>query len=294
MAKKRIVGTEELFEETEAVAAALAAQPDVLPRHVPIGRLLPNRFNPRRAYPRDAQDELVQSMEEHGFIGSLDGRELPDGKVELAYGSRRLLAARAAGLSTVPVTLHEWTDAQMCFISLAENLAHVDLDSVDEASMVRQIRDGLGLVASEIGGMAGKSTSWVDERLATGDAGAALPESDAEVAALDEIVASLAAGVYKQDETLGNALGLPQPEVSGDRSRGTERRRDQGSSSALISHRDWAATGSAMLVLAFEALTGFQPYSLPVEEVGEALGWLGQLGEAVASFVGALEARRQA
>jgi ParB/RepB/Spo0J family partition protein len=293
MAKKRIVGTEQLFQETEEIATALAAQPEVLPRHIPIARLLPNRFNPRRHYPGAAQDELVRSMAEHGFIGALDGRELPDGKVELAYGSRRLLAARSAGLSTVPVTLHEWSDAQMCFISLAENLAHVDLDQSDQASLVRQVRDELGLVASEIAEMAGKSATWVDERLVSAEQTVESGESDAEVAALEEIVASLAAGVYKQEETLEEALGLPEPELSVDPRRGTAGRHEESASPTLIPHRDWTATGNAMLVLAFDALTGFEPDSLPEREVEEALGWLVQLGEAVTSFTTALETRRQ-
>jgi ParB/RepB/Spo0J family partition protein len=293
MAKKRIVGTEQLFQETEEIAAALAAQPDLLPRQIPVARLLPNRFNPRRHYPGDAQDELVQSMAEHGFIGALDGRELADGKVELAYGSRRLLAARSAGLTTVPVTLHEWSDTQMCFISLAENLAHVDLDEADQASLVRQIRDQLGVEASDIAEMAGKAPSWVEERLASTEDAEEPTGSDAEVAALEEIVASLAASVYKQEETLEEVLGLPEPEVSVGRGRGPARRHEESASPALIPHRDWTATGIAMLVLAFDALMGFEPGSLPEQEVGEALGWLGQLGEAVTSFTTALETRHQ-
>ena len=127
MAKKHIAGTDRLFEETERVTAIFARGDDVPQQFVPLPRLVPNRFNPRQNYSRETLNELVQSMQTYGFIGALDGRELPDGRVELAYGSRRLLAAKAVNIAAIPVFLHQWDDEQMRFIALIENLSLIHI-----------------------------------------------------------------------------------------------------------------------------------------------------------------------
>ena len=170
MAKKRIQGTDRLFEETEAVTSSFSqaeepAQRSV-PKSVPIHLLVPNRHNPRQAYSKETLEELARSIAEYGFIGALDGRELPDGRVELAYGSRRLLAARMAGIQAVPVFLHDWHDEQMRFLSLVENLAREDLAPIDEVVAVGQMHDDLGLSTREISRRIGQPRSWVQDRLA--------------------------------------------------------------------------------------------------------------------------------
>jgi ParB family chromosome partitioning protein len=167
MAKKRILGTDKLFEETEAVTAVFAEQEEaVVQQRVSINRIVPNRFNPRQVYSRETLDELIRSIHTYGFIGALDGRELADGRVELAYGSRRLLAAKAAALPTLPVFLHDWDDDQMRFIALVENLAREDLTPIDEANTVAQMREALGLSTRDISQRIGKPRSWVQDRLA--------------------------------------------------------------------------------------------------------------------------------
>jgi ParB family transcriptional regulator, chromosome partitioning protein len=165
MAKKHILGTDKLFAETEQVTA-IFARGDVPQQLVPLSRLVPNRFNARQAYSRETLGELIQSMQTYGFIGALDGRELPDGRVELAYGSRRLLAAGTVNIAAIPVFLHEWDDQQMRSIALIENLAREDLTLLDEANTVGQMRDLLGLSTREICERVGKPRSWVQDRLA--------------------------------------------------------------------------------------------------------------------------------
>ncbi len=292
MAKKRILGTEKLFEETEVVTAAFADQPDVLTREIPISRVVPSRFNARRTYGLASQDELARSMAEHGFIGALDGRELPDGRVELAYGSRRLLAAKAAGLRTVPVTLRDWSDAQMCFVSLAENLARENLIAGDEAAMVRQMRDDLALAIQDISRGTGKSDLWVKERLAVGEASTAPDQKGPEEQALEQIVASLLKGapVYSQDVPFDEALDPLRQTAPGDSPERNGRPKPQPAGSTLVPPgAPWVATGSTMLVLAMEALNGFDAASLPDGEIDEALNWLNRRAGKVATLIVSLE-----
>ncbi len=158
--------TEELFKETETVSALFAQRENGSQQYVPLQNLVPNRFNPRQAYSREGLNELIESIQTYGFIGALDGRRLPDGRVELAYGSRRLLAAKAASLQTLPVFIHNWNDDQMRFIALVENLAREDLTPVDEANTVGHLHEDLDMSTREISRRIGKPRSWVQDRLA--------------------------------------------------------------------------------------------------------------------------------
>jgi ParB/RepB/Spo0J family partition protein len=285
MAKKRIPGTKALFEETEAVAEALVRQPKHLPQDVPVAQLVPSRFNPRHSYSREAIDRLTRSVLENGFIGSLDGRELPDGRVELAYGTRRLLAARQAGLRALPVTLHNWSDAQMCLISLAENLTREGLTAADEAGMVAQLRDELRVADQAIADAAGRPREWVDERAAAADEPEAQQDDDPDSLKLDEVVGAMigeegpevAPPVYGLDVPATAEPGPGSGALAQDHRRSTE-------TAAPGTEMSWMETGSTMLVLAADALNSFDPLAVESEDVGTALGILSQLSDQVDTF----------
>jgi len=166
MARKHIDRTDQIFDETESVTAVFAKQQEGTQQYIPIHNLVPNRFNPRRTYSKEDLEELVHSMETYGFIGALDGRSLPDGRIELAHGSRRLLAAKTAGLKSIPVFLHDWDDDQMRMLTLIENLAHRHLTPADEADAIGYLNRELGLAVEEICSRLKKSRAWVQDRLA--------------------------------------------------------------------------------------------------------------------------------
>jgi len=165
MVKKHISRTDQLFGETESVTASFAKQREGVQRYIPLQDLVPSRFNPRRAYSREDLEELIHSMKVFGFVGALDGRALPDGRVELAYGSRRLLAAKAINLRHIPVFLHDWDDAQMRLLTLIENSVHKSMTPADEADLIGYLNSELGLTVHEICQQLGKAQAWVQDRL---------------------------------------------------------------------------------------------------------------------------------
>lgn len=166
MAKKHISRTDQLFGETESVTAVFAKQRQGTQRYIPLQDLVPSRFNPRRIYSREDLEELIHSMKTFGFIGALDGRPLPDGRVELAYGSRRLLAAKTINLRHIPVFLHDWDDDKMRLLTLIENSVHKSMTPADEADLVGHLNSELGLSVHEIRKQLGKPQAWVQDRLA--------------------------------------------------------------------------------------------------------------------------------
>jgi len=162
MPKKPTI-TGEILEESEALERLIGIRERSTLHDVLIEDIDPNPFNPRQDF---AVEDLVASMREHGFIGALDGR-LVEGRVQLGYGSRRLLAAREASIERLPVYLHDdWDDQQMLVIALVENVQREDLTPLQEASSVGQMQQNLGWSVRQIARRTGKPKSWVQDALA--------------------------------------------------------------------------------------------------------------------------------
>lgn len=136
-----------------------------VPQLVTIELIVPNRSNPRQSISAESIEELANSIRQHGFLGVLEGRQV-DGHVELAYGARRLAAARQAGLAALPVIVHpDWSDERMQEVALVENLQREDLNPVEEAQAIAQLIAQHAYTHERAGQILGKSQGYVTQRL---------------------------------------------------------------------------------------------------------------------------------
>lgn len=96
---------------------------------------------PRRYFDPQKLQELTNSVREHGILEPLLVRPLPNqlGQYELVAGERRYRAAKAAGLSEVPVTVRHLSDSEALQLSLIENLQREDLNPVEETEGILQL-----------------------------------------------------------------------------------------------------------------------------------------------------------
>jgi ParB family chromosome partitioning protein len=91
-----------------------------------------NPFQPRKDFETESLDELVESIRQHGVLQPLLVR--PCGtQYQLIAGERRLMAAKKAGLETVPCRVLELEDRAMCEAALEENLKRRDLNVLEKA-----------------------------------------------------------------------------------------------------------------------------------------------------------------
>ncbi len=141
-----------------------SAQKPVL-RDLPISRVQPNPFQARQNF--DDLDELVQSIHAHGFVSRLRVRSHPEAadQFQLVFGERRLRAARAAGMQTIPCEIAEHSDAQLMEIGLAENIQRQDLDPLEEAYAFQTLISQRGYTQQSLAGRIGKDVSYVTGRL---------------------------------------------------------------------------------------------------------------------------------
>ncbi len=163
-----MTGADLLGGENQAIQRLIGARAHTQLSYVRVEDIDTNPFNPRQNI---EVTELVESMREHGFIGALDGR-LQGRRVQLAYGARRLAAARAAGIEQIPVYLHpDWDDNTLLTISLVENVQREDLTPLETALAILQMNENLGWSQRDIAKRTGKSHSWVRDMLAVAKAG---------------------------------------------------------------------------------------------------------------------------
>ena len=72
-------------------------------------------------------------------------------------GERRWRAARQAGLGQVPVHVREMSDAEVMAAALIENLQREDLNPMEEAQALQQLRETLKLTQEALAARLGKS-----------------------------------------------------------------------------------------------------------------------------------------
>lgn len=125
-------------------------------QELPIDRIQPNPYQPRKRFDDAKLAELAESIKAHGIVQPLVVRKAGDG-YELVVGQRRLLAARMAGLAEVPVVVSDLDDAEMIQVALIENLQREDLNPMEEAESYRRLVEEFGMSQEELAGVLGRS-----------------------------------------------------------------------------------------------------------------------------------------
>jgi ParB family chromosome partitioning protein len=131
---------------------------------VPITRVAPNPYQPRRHMDDAGLEELAASIREHGVLQPILVTETLDG-YQLVAGERRLRASRLAGLERVPALVRQLADRDQLEVALVENVQRSDLDPIDEATAYRQLIDDFGLTQERVAERVGKSRAAVANTL---------------------------------------------------------------------------------------------------------------------------------
>ncbi|MFW3171564.1 ParB/RepB/Spo0J family partition protein [Geodermatophilus sp. CPCC 206100] len=130
-------------------------------REVAVGDVVPNPKQPRQVFDDEALEELTHSVREFGLLQPVVVRERTDGGYELIMGERRLRAARAAGLDTVPAIVRDTTDDALLRDALLENIHRVQLNPLEEAAAYQQLLEEFGATHEELAQRIGRSRSQV-------------------------------------------------------------------------------------------------------------------------------------
>ena len=132
---------------------------------VPLDKVSPNPYQPRKEFSDEALEELAQSIRQQGVITPITVRQMPDGGYQLIAGERRTKAARRAGLREIPAYIRTATDTQMMEMALVENIQRADLNAMEVAQAYRQLIEECRLTHEELSEKVGKDRSTITNYL---------------------------------------------------------------------------------------------------------------------------------
>ena len=109
--------------------------------------------------------ELAEAVKKWGILQPLTVRIVKEGRFEVVFGHRRIRAAVAAGLESVPVEVRELTDDQVIDLQLIENAHREDAHPVDQAMAYKRIIERHQCTILECAKRVAMSESHVRQRL---------------------------------------------------------------------------------------------------------------------------------
>ncbi|MFH1765762.1 MAG: ParB/RepB/Spo0J family partition protein [Gemmatimonadota bacterium] len=132
-------------------------------RMLPLNRIRPNPFQPRKEFAPEELAELANSIRDNGLLQPLLVRPGPGEKEnwELVAGERRLRAVAQLGWAEVPAWVKEVDDQTLLVLALVENLQREALGPLEEAEGYRVLSESFGLTHGEIATAVGKDRSTV-------------------------------------------------------------------------------------------------------------------------------------
>ena len=130
-------------------------------QEVPIERIIPNRYQPRKNFGESELQELSSSLRESGLLQPVVVRRTGDGSYELIAGERRWRAAKLAGLTTIPALVRISNDEKSLVMALVENIQRQNLNPMEEAKAYSRLIAEFGLTQDQIAGAVGKDRSSV-------------------------------------------------------------------------------------------------------------------------------------
>ena len=128
--------------------------------NISLSRIAKDKNQPRKTIDSKTIKELASSIKEQGIINPITVR--PYGKkYVIIAGERRFLAAKEAGLKTVPALVRKVSKNDVMLISLIENLQREDLNSIDRAEGIKALKESLSLPWTEVARKLGLSKQRV-------------------------------------------------------------------------------------------------------------------------------------
>lgn len=151
----------------ESVPSAGTAAGERL-KSVPVMRLSPGPFQPRKEMDPERLRELADSISAQGLVQPVTVREVGEG-FEIIAGERRWRAAQLAGISEIPVIVRKVSDQAAMAIALIENIQREDLNAMEEAEALKRLLEEYRMTHQQLADAVGKSRAAVSNLLRLND-----------------------------------------------------------------------------------------------------------------------------
>ena len=134
-------------------------------KNIPVDRIAPNPYQPRKEFSKNALDELAASIKQYGVLQPINVRSIGEDYYELISGERRLRASKLAGMTEIPAVINEVIEQDSAVIALIENLQREDLNFIEEAEGYYNLINDHGMTQEELAQKVGKKQSTIANKL---------------------------------------------------------------------------------------------------------------------------------
>ena len=132
---------------------------------IPVSQIFPNPRQPRTVFDETALNELIASIKSVGILQPPVVRKVSDNKYELIMGERRFRAAKAAGLTSIPVIIRQTPDNELLREALIENIHRSNLNPLEEGAAYAQLLTDFGCTHDELALKLGRSRPLISNTI---------------------------------------------------------------------------------------------------------------------------------
>jgi ParB family chromosome partitioning protein len=132
---------------------------------VPINQISANPRQPRTVFDETALNELIASIKSVGILQPPVVRKVAENKYELIMGERRYRAAKAAGLTSIPVIIRQTPDNELLRDALIENIHRSNLNPLEEGAAYAQLLSDFGCTHDELALKLGRSRPLISNTI---------------------------------------------------------------------------------------------------------------------------------
>jgi len=128
-----------------------------------VKKLDSNPFLARMEYPEAELKELGESIKNNGLIEPIIVRPKGD-RLEICAGERRARASRLVGIKEIHAIIRDLSDQQMMVHAIIENLHRKNLNPIEEAKQLKQLKEQFGWTLEEIAAEVRRTKDYVAQR----------------------------------------------------------------------------------------------------------------------------------
>ncbi|MDR2818469.1 MAG: ParB/RepB/Spo0J family partition protein [Endomicrobium sp.] len=134
---------------------------------IPLNKIKPNRFQPRKKFNEEKLKDLADSIKKHGLAQPiLVAASVVPGEYEIIAGERRFRASKLAGKKDIKAIVKQSADDKQRFdLALIENIQRENLDPIEEAKAFKRLIEEFEHTHDQIAEVVGKERSVISNTL---------------------------------------------------------------------------------------------------------------------------------
>jgi len=131
---------------------------------LPVDKILPNPFQPRRIFEEEAISGLAESIRQNGLLQPISVCRSGNMYILIA-GERRLRAFKLLGYPQIPALVLKHSEEQSAYLGLIENLQREDLNCFETARSIKDLLSKFSLTQEQLAAQLGMAQSTLANKL---------------------------------------------------------------------------------------------------------------------------------